>query len=91
VSYAYRIAATAGTKGAEETVKISQQKSKMSSRSLRSKISSLTAEDESEAGWDLPSRQPSQSSELMINSDETNRQAEQCEVSQGQEQFREEE
>jgi hypothetical protein len=52
-------------------------------------VSSLTAEDESEAGWDLPSRQPSQLSELMINSDETNIQAEQCEVTRGQEQFRE--
>jgi hypothetical protein len=61
----------------------------MNSRSLRSKVSSLTAENESEAGWDLPSRQPSQLSELMINSDETDRHTEQCEVTRVQEQFRE--
>jgi hypothetical protein len=47
------------------------------------------AEDESEAGWDLPSRQPSQLCELMINSDETNRHTEQCGVTRVQEQFRE--
>jgi hypothetical protein len=43
----------------------------MSSRSLQSRVSSLAVENESEAGWDLPSKQPSQLSEL-INSDEIN-------------------
>jgi hypothetical protein len=40
-----------------------------------SRVSSLAAEDENEAGWDLPSRQPSQLSELIINSDEIKGQA----------------
>jgi hypothetical protein len=45
----------------------------------------LAVENESEAGWDLLSRQPSQLSEI-ISSDEINEQVGQDEVTGGQEQ-----
>jgi hypothetical protein len=48
----------------------------------------VAAENESAAGWDLPSRQPSELSEI-INSEEINGQVGQDEVTGRQKQFRE--
>jgi len=47
----------------------------------------LAAENDSEGGWDLPSRQPSQLLEI-VNSGEINEQVGQDEVTEGQKQLR---
>jgi len=59
----------------------------MSTRSLWSRVLSLVAENDGEAGWDLLYRQPSRFSEI-INSGEINEQVGQDEVTDGQKQFR---
>jgi hypothetical protein len=61
----------------------------MNNQSLQSRVSSLAAENDGEAGWGLPYRQPSQFSEV-INSGEINEQVGQDEVTGGYKQFRDE-
>jgi hypothetical protein len=59
----------------------------MSNRLLQSRVSSLAAENDGEAGRDLPYRRPSQFSEI-INSGEINEQVGQDNVTGGQKRFR---
>jgi hypothetical protein len=73
--------ATVGTKEQLRSVKV-----KMSSRSLRSKASTLAAEEESETGRDSPPKQPSQLSDQTTISDEINGQVGQDKITGEQEQ-----
>jgi len=59
----------------------------MSNRLLQSRVSSLAAENDGEAGRDLPYRWPSQFSEIL-NSGEINEQVGQDDVTGGQKRFR---